>query len=79
MKLTKRQKEVYNDLKNNGAIMITDSDYVGATVGFSRDSDKEDYHIGTRLFWNLVDKGVIWQQFRWPHGYIISSNFKLTP
>lgn len=57
MKLTPRQNEVIWCLQN-GWILIANSEHKGAWV--SKDGGGQ-YGIGTRLFWNLVDLGLIYQ------------------
>lgn len=54
--LTERQNAVINCLQN-GWVLVTDWDSKGADVC----NDNYQYHITNRLFWNLVDKGLIEQ------------------
>ncbi len=67
MKLTKTQNKVINALQN-GWSLITDCGHPGAICV----KDKEDYHIGNRLFSNLVNKDLIRQQLRPPFDYVLS-------
>ena len=56
MKLTPAQNKVINCLQN-GFSISTDSEVCGAVIGTS----DFEFNIGNRLFWNLVDKGLIMQ------------------
>ena len=70
-KLTKRQAEVVKDIQD-GAVFICDSEIRGATVAFGAESEKEDYHIHSGVFFNLVDKKVIYQQAHRPFDYVLT-------
>lgn len=68
MKLTRQQNCVINCLQN-GWVLITDSEHKGALVA----SKTHQYRIGSRLFWNLVDKDLIYQGgSRDHHDYILT-------
>lgn len=71
MKLTKQQNMVINCLQN-GWVIITDSEYPGAWVGNS----SYQFKIVGRLFWNLVEKGLIFQDHG--HGFGHHWNYILT-
>ena len=58
-KLSPRQAKVIKDMQN-GSILITDCEIKGAWVS-SPDRNVKDYHINSRVFWNLVKKGIIYQ------------------
>lgn len=75
-KLSLRQKQVVEDL-NNGGVLITDSDYSGAIVCFTKESDKKDYEIGNRLFCNLYRQNAIYQQSSPPFNYILHPDYVL--
>ncbi len=57
LKLSKKQKEVMKDLRN-GYELATNSDTRGAEVCHKSGNQ---YHINNRVFWNLVDMGLIFQ------------------
>lgn len=67
MKPSKAQKEVIRDLQN-GYVLITGNQLKGAVVG----SSKREYIIGTRLFWNLVDKGLVFQNMYENYNYTLT-------
>jgi len=71
MKLTPRQKKVIKDLQN-GYVLITDNSTTGAWVG----NHKEEYRINNRLFYNLMDLGLIIQQYKLPFDYILTPEGK---
>lgn len=67
--LTPKQNAVIWCLQN-GWILITDSEMKGAIIA----NNKLQYKINNRLFWNLVDKDLIyqgdWRNHR--YNYVIS-------
>lgn len=67
IKLTPKQKEVVKRLQN-GYVLITDCDNIGAWVG----STKDQFYIGGRVFWNLVHKGIIYQELGYPFNYVLT-------
>lgn len=68
MKLTKQQNKVINCLQN-AWVLIADSESAWIAVAHP----KGDFIIGTRLFWNLVEKGLIYQELRSPYDYILTA------
>ena len=60
MKLTNKQKEVIKDIQC-GACICTDSSMKGAVISYPTSLGGKQYHINNRVFWNLVDKGLIAQ------------------
>lgn len=70
MKLTVKQNAVIWCLQN-GWELITSNDIPGALVV----TKKHEYRISNRLFWNLVDKGLIYQGSWDKHRY----DYVLTP
>ena len=56
IKLTPKQNAVIYCLQN-GWILVTDSEVRGATVA----RNKISFTINNGVFWNLVDKGLIYQ------------------
>lgn len=69
IKLTPKQKEVIKALQDD-FILITGNDMKGADVA----KGYLYFHITNRVFWNLVDKGLIYQTGQEGH-----FNFELTP
>jgi hypothetical protein len=67
-KLTKRQKQVMIDICNGGEL-ITSSEVNGAWIGFRKEDKRKDYRINNGVFFNLLNKGVIFQDGRRSHGY----------
>ena len=55
MKLTIKQNAVIYHLQN-GAVIITDSDYKGAVI-----ANRKQYRINNGLFWRLVKMNLIYQ------------------
>lgn len=60
MKLTPKQNEVIY-LLQNGEILITDSDTKGALLTNSTKTINGSIRLNNRIFWNLVDKDLIYQ------------------
>lgn len=58
IKLTPKQNDVIWCLQN-GWVLITDSSSKGAIVAIAQ----KEYKINNGVFWNLVDKGLIYQGF----------------
>lgn len=58
MKLSPMQKLVIKKLRE-GWVLVTNSGMKGADVAGKVIEDK--FHISNRVFWNLVDKGMIYQ------------------
>lgn len=61
LKLSPKQTQVIKDLQTGG-VLVTDSSTRGAWIGFLRGDNRQEYYIGNRVFWNLVDKGLIMQE-----------------
>jgi hypothetical protein len=72
IKLTPVQNKVIWCLQN-GWILITDSGMKGAIVGATT---KDQFKINNRVFWNLVDKGMIYQSLEWPFHYVLTKEGK---
>jgi hypothetical protein len=70
IKLSPKQKEVIKDLQN-GWSLCTSSDVKGAWV--SKSKNVKEYHINNRVFWNLVDKGLIFKNFRAHFNYTLTA------
>lgn len=68
VKLTPVQNKVIWCLQN-GWVLITDSSMKGAEVG---NTAKECFHISNRVFWNLVDKEMVYQMLEWPFYYVLT-------
>lgn len=66
-KLSPLQKKVVKCLQDD-FVLITDNQIKGAMVGNS----KGEFHISNRVFCNLIDKGLIYQQLQYPFNYILS-------
>lgn len=67
MKLTPAQKKVIQDLQD-GSSIFTDSAVRGADICNSNGH----YHINNGLFRNLVHKGLIHQDIKQRHNYVLS-------
>lgn len=67
IKLSKLQKKVMKDLQA-GYSIITNCDVRGAWIG----NKTMEYHINNRVFYNLVDKGFIYQSFRDDFHYVLT-------
>lgn len=65
--LSKLQKKVLNDLQN-GYILVTSHQLKGGIVC----SKGDEYYITNRVFWNLVDKGIIVQQSQYPFHFVLT-------
>lgn len=62
-RLTKQQNKVINCLQN-GFSIITGSEMTGAVIR----NGEHQFNIGSRLFWNLYEKGLIFQDCGHGHG-----------
>jgi hypothetical protein len=69
--LSKRQKQVATDLMN-GYVIVASSQSTGAWIA---NDNGNQYHISNRVFFNLVDKNVIRQQYSAPFDYILTPEF----
>jgi hypothetical protein len=69
IKLSEKQKEVIEDLQN-GYILITNAEMKGANVAHI---DGTVYHINNRVFWNLVDLKLIFQDSSRQHSYVLTN------
>lgn len=73
LKLTPKQKKVVRDVRDGGYVIITNCEMRGAIIGRT---SGDQYEIGTRLFWNMVDKGLIYQQLGYPFNYVLTEKAK---
>lgn len=72
LRLSPMQTKVVKDLQK-AYVLVTGNQLRGAIV-----SGKDgQYHIGSRVFWNLVSKGIIYQQIERPFNYILTAAGKL--
>jgi hypothetical protein len=72
IRLSQKQKQVIKDLQND-FVLITSNEVNGAWVGNS----KGQYHINNRVFYNLLDKGLINQELQYPFNYVLTTLGKI--
>jgi hypothetical protein len=65
MELSEKQKWVVR-LLQSGEVLIVDRDYVAVT------ERKKTHRLDVRVFYNLIQKGIIAQQFRHPFDYVLT-------
>lgn len=78
VKLTKHQEAVVGALQD-GAILITDREIYGAHLAIGKGKDEEVYQLSSKLFYNLREKGMVFQMFRHPWDFVLTEEGEAYP